>query len=276
MNSPLTPSETSLGASLVRAAMERHGLPKYRHSAWLAERAGLSYSQAHRRMSGTAAWTVEEMAQVAALLGESLAELISGGHATGGVKGRLSVQSPVNLECEIWLGERLKQPAPSSLVAIQSPTGWLVTAARDVKEGVAYAVNRIEAHPSSTSRHRIAVLDDDRHLADSISEGLTLIGFEAEAFHDARSLLESAQASGFAAYVIDWVLGDTSAASLVESLRGLGAVGPILVLTGQVSSGTASEDDIAEAIKRHGLLFSEKPLRISILAAALTSALAAQ
>ena len=33
-----------LAVRCVRALMERHGLPKYRQSAWLAEAVGLSYA----------------------------------------------------------------------------------------------------------------------------------------------------------------------------------------------------------------------------------------
>ena len=48
----------SLSVRCVRALMERHGVPKYRQSAWLAAKLGLSYAQAHRRMNGAAAWTL--------------------------------------------------------------------------------------------------------------------------------------------------------------------------------------------------------------------------
>jgi len=42
---PAAPAPTSLAVSCVRALMERHGLPKYRQSAWLAEAIGLSYAR---------------------------------------------------------------------------------------------------------------------------------------------------------------------------------------------------------------------------------------
>ena len=42
---------------------------------------------------------------------------------------------------------------------------------------------------------------------------------------------------------------------------------PIVILTAQMSSGAIDETDIADAMKRYDLLFCEKPVRISILAA---------
>jgi len=46
------------------------------------------------------------------------------------------------------------------------------------------------------------------------------------------------------------------------------------VLTAQVLSGLVDEADIADAVKRYGLVFNEKPVRTSILAATLARALA--
>jgi len=57
--------------------MERHGLPKYRQSPWLADALGLSYSQAHRRMTGASAWSLEDLERVGSLFGETLAQVVS-------------------------------------------------------------------------------------------------------------------------------------------------------------------------------------------------------
>jgi len=53
----------SLAVAGVRPLMERHGLPRYGQSAWLADALGLSYSQAHRRMTGAFAWALEDLAK---------------------------------------------------------------------------------------------------------------------------------------------------------------------------------------------------------------------
>ena len=47
------------------------------------------------------------------------------------------------------------------------------------------------------------------------------------------------------------------------------------MLTAQVLSGVVDEADIADAVKRYDLVFHEKPVRTSILAATLARALAA-
>src|SRR6476620_12322779 len=95
---PLTPDgggpagdAPSLAVSFVRALMDRHGLPKYRQSAWLADALGLSYSQAHRRMTGASPWSLEDLARVAALFGESLADVVGVAQRDAGVMGVMSV-----------------------------------------------------------------------------------------------------------------------------------------------------------------------------------------
>jgi hypothetical protein len=47
------------------------------------------------------------------------------------------------------------------------------------------------------------------------------------------------------------------------------------VLTAQVLMGVVDETDIAEAVKTFGLVFSEKPVRMSILLASVAVAFAA-
>src|SRR6476646_238830 len=99
----------SLAVSCVRALMERHGLPKYRQSAWLAEAIGLSYVQAHRRMSGTSPWSLEDLAQVAGLFGESLVDLVSLGLPQSSVPAVINVGS-ARVACQLWLGQVVDAP----------------------------------------------------------------------------------------------------------------------------------------------------------------------
>src|SRR3982751_5014777 len=108
MAEPVRPSSSpddpaTLAVRCVRALMERHGLPKYRQSAWLADATGLSYSQAHRRMTGTSPWSLEDLAQVAALFGETLAEVLAVTQTPTSVTGTLNM-GPTRLPCQLWLG----------------------------------------------------------------------------------------------------------------------------------------------------------------------------
>ncbi len=95
--------EATLGVNCVRALMERHGLPKYRQSAWLAEATGLSYSQAHRKMTGVSSWSIEDVARVAELFGESLVDVVSHDTPRTSVAGTMQVGTAH--EAEVLLGK---------------------------------------------------------------------------------------------------------------------------------------------------------------------------
>src|SRR6478735_6742346 len=157
------PAPPSLAVSCVRALMERHGLPKYRQSAWLAEAIGLSYAQAHRRMNGTSPWSLEDLAQVAGLFGESLADLVGLGLPQSSVPAMMSLGG-ARVACQLWLGDALDKPAPGSVVAVRTSDGWAAVPATEATDGVVYKIERIEARPTAVARKVIAVLDDDQDL----------------------------------------------------------------------------------------------------------------
>jgi ActR/RegA family two-component response regulator len=279
-NDPQAPTEPaassgapSLAVACVRALMERHGLPKYRQSPWLADALGLSYSQAHRRMTGASPWTLEDLAKVAALFGESLPDVVSHVQPRTSVTGVMNV-GDARLPCELWIGEPLETPRPDAVVAVKTSSGWSAVPAREA-QGVVYRIERLEARPDAMPRRTVAVLDDDQDLTDSICAHLEASGYDARPFYRTADLLSSAAGQHYDGYIVDWIVGEKSTLRLIGSLRAQDAKCPIVVLTAQVLSGVVDEAEIADAVKRYDLVFSEKPVRTSILAATLARGFAA-
>lgn len=267
-------SAPSLAVVLVRALMDRHGLPKHRQSAWLSEATGLSYSQAHRRMNGASPWTLEDLQQVASLLGESLSDLVastSSGHDS--VPGVIRV-GDTELACRMWLGAVVDKPRASTIVALKTSRGWAAIEAAHAEGAPAYAIERLESRPSAAPAKRIAVLDDDQDLADSICDSLIHTGFAAVAFYRVSDLLSSSKIERFDGYILDWIVGDASVRKAISELRNQDDRCPIIVLTAQVSAGVVSETDVADAVRAFDLHFAEKPVRAPILAATLSRAFA--
>ncbi|NUZ05754.1 helix-turn-helix domain-containing protein [Piscinibacter koreensis] len=267
------PSATvPLAVRYVRALLERHGLPKYRQSAWLADATGLSYSQAHRRLNGASPWSLEDLERVAAMFGESLADLVSAPQRSS-VAGVMKL-GPANLPCQLWLGSTAENPRPNDLVAIRTATGWTALTASEAAEHVAYRVERLEATPSAPSRRVIAVLDDDQDLAGSICSHLGDSGYDPRAFYRTADLEAAAQTTSFEGFVIDWLVGESSALDLIATLRAQHPSAPIVVLTAQVLTGMVQESEIADAVAAYNLVFAEKPVRMAILSASLARAFA--
>jgi ActR/RegA family two-component response regulator len=269
------PDSTSLAVRCVRALMERHGLPKYRQSAWLADATGLSYSQAHRRLSGAAPWTLEELERVGALFGERIEQVVALGQSRSAdeVPAVMTLGS-TTLQCRLWIGEVLEAPAQESVVAVRTSTGWAAVSAAEATSGPAYRIERIEPRSGAGTKKVVAVLDDDKDLTDTICEHLLASGHDARPFYDSAALLKSSTLVRYDGYVVDWIVGETSALELIAALRSVDAVCPIIVLTAQVLSGLVDEADIADAVRTYNLGFSEKPVRMSILSAMLARAFA--
>ena len=255
--------------------MERHEIPKYRQSAWLAGAMGLSYAQAHRRMNGAAAWTLEELEKVAELFGESLADVVALGHAHGSVTGILRLGS-ARVACDLWIGDEIETPAIDTLVAIRTSSGWAAVSAVEAIDKPAYAVERLRTRPETSRRKVVAVLDDDRDLTDSICAHLQYGGYEARPFYATSNLEASLASQRYDGFVIDWIVGETSTLDLIAAVRAQDDRCPIVALTAQVISGAVQESDIADAVARFNLVFSEKPVRMAILSASLARAFAAK
>lgn len=270
--SPAT-DENPLASRCVRALLDRHGLPRYRQSAWLADAMKLSYSQAHRRMTGASTWTLEDLTQVGALLGETLAEVVAPRSPTDSVAAVIRV-GVASLDCRLWLGETIDAPQPESIVAVRTASGWAALAASEAG-GPAYRIERLEARPAIAARKVIAVLDDDHDLTNSIAAHLGDSGYDARPFYKTADLLSSAGTQRYDGFVIDWIVGEANTLKLIAGVRKADAACPIVVLTAQMMSGLVDETEIADAVKAHGLLFSEKPVRMSILTASLARAFTA-
>ena len=265
----------SLSVRCVRALMERHGVPKYRQSAWLATSIGLSYAQAHRRMSGAAAWTLEELERVGALFGESLIEVVSLGEARGSVPATMRLGT-ASVPCDLWIGEVVEHPKPDSIVAVKTSSGWAAVCASEATDTATYTVERLHAKPQALTRTVIAVLDDDEDLTDSICAHLEDSGYEARPYYRTADLQSSLDVVHHHGYVIDWIVGESSTAQLIASIRSRDPAAPIVVLTAQVLAGVVQESEIADAVARYDFVFAEKPVRMAILSASLARAFAAK
>jgi FixJ family two-component response regulator len=178
------------------------------------------------------------------------------------------------MQCRIWLGDEVSRQSAGPVVGIRTSAGWSAVPASEATEEVVYRIEKIEARPGEATRKVVAVLDDDEDTTNSICAHFDATGYDARPFYKIADLLASAAAQKYDGYVIDWIVGATSVLKLIAALREKDAKSPIVVLTGQVVAGVVEEADIAEAVKRYDLTFSEKPVRTSILEATLARSLA--
>jgi ActR/RegA family two-component response regulator len=257
----------------IRALLDRAGLPRHRHSAHIAGLLKLSYHQAHRRMTGSAPWSLEELQSVAAHHGESLVDLF-GGQKSADYEPAVLIAGPLRATCRIWPGQPLAQHRPGDLIALKGGSEWVVMVAGETPSPQAFAVRRLVIEPKPDRPRRFAILDDDFEVARGLAAGLAELGFEATPFASEAQLEAALQSDSFDAYVIDWVLANGTAEELVARLRQHSATTPIALLTGKAGSLEVDEKELVAAIEQHGLLFLQKPVTASIAASQFNAAFA--
>lgn len=294
-------------AGCVSDLLSRHGVTPRHQATEIAHICAISVSQARRKLRG-AVWLFGEILALCRHFGESLDAVFAqhavldalslgatGAHAAGpdahaGQPAQL-LTDDLALPCTIHIGalwvppaganaSAATGPATQALLATHIDQSWVVgSAARILALHPAGACYRIEQlvleSPDDQPRLRIAVLDDDHCAAQTLVDWFQEMGFDAEPFTSADALLLALRSpTPFDAYVVDLILsGGQTSQGVVDAIRQQQAQVPIVLLTGQLRDGTASEATLATMLRTQGVTFFEKPVRPAVLTAAIQSSL---
>jgi len=290
MRSDENTSWVSIGLS---SLLERHGVPSRHQAAEIAQICAISVSQARRKLRG-AVWLFDEVQAICHHFGESIDTALTAGVLQGRLPSPTGHANPSatypatllmdeqRLSCDIELGPLYSAEAASScqgLVAFHHPLeGWLVTGParlqKEVSRGAHYAVAQLQwRNLAEQARARIAVLDDDIGSADALTDWFNEVGYEAHAYTRSEDLLAQ-PLTNHDAFVVDLILaGGQTSQALVERIRREQPEAPIVLLTGQLRDGSASEATLATILRTQGVTFFEKPVRPAMLTAAIQSGL---
>ena len=176
--SPKAEDQGSLAANCIRALLDRAALPRHRHSGHISGLLNLSYHQAHRRMTGIAPWSLEELQAVAAHHGETLVDLFRE-QKSADYETALLIAGPLRVTCRLWPGQPLAQHRPGDLIAIKGGSEWVVMVAGDTPTRQAFTVRRLIIEPKPDRPRRFAILDDDIDVARGLAAGLTRAGLRS-------------------------------------------------------------------------------------------------
>lgn len=283
----------SWASTCLSALLERHGISSRHQATEIAHICAISVSQARRKLRG-AVWLFDEVQTICHHFGESL-DTVFGSSALQ----TSSTSTPANaghsntypatlliddqkMACDIQLGPlctSARDTACQGLVAFHDQfEGWLVGGIQRLQEGghtgAHYAVEQLQLrNPVDQTRARIAVLDDDIGSAGALTDWFNEVGYEAHAYTSTEALL-ARPLSEHDAFVVDLILGGgQTSQSIVERIRKEQPAAPIVLLTGQLKDGTASEATLATILRTQGVTFFEKPVRPAVLTAAIQSSL---
>lgn len=268
------PADTNfpLGSQLAVSLLRRHGIASHKHSTTIRDVLGLSYSQAHRKINGDSPWTPEELEMLARHFGDTFASMVlSALESEKRVTAQL-VMGKTSAEAYLWPGERISNAPEGALVAVPVNSEWLICPVNNAVRDNCYAIKRILIEPPPERLMRVAVLDDVEELATTLAASFTEAGLESDAFFTVTDL--RGKIADYDAFVLDWLVSGETAKTLIEDIRKLKPDAPVAVLTGQIGAGLASEAEVAALMAVHKILFFEKPVRFSILNAAISQAVA--
>jgi CheY-like chemotaxis protein len=289
---PRDPS-SALAADCLSALMERHGVPARQQAATLSQITDISISQARRKLRG-AVWLFGEVLAVTQHFGESLDQVFGqqalrpqpalpaldsslGSTANQAAQFLLDGQE---LPCQVRLGAQIRPGAPGALplAAAHGARGWWVGSQTVLRNRGLHGPHYLVAQVSLTQANqakppRIAVVDDDLASAEALGDWFNETGYQADAFTSAAQLL-GMPLSDYDAFVVDLILGvGQTAHALVEQIRAARPMAPIVLLTGQLRDGAATEADLTTLLRTQGVAFFEKPVRPAVLTATIQSKL---
>ena len=260
-------------AFYAKSLFDRHGVAVPERSRLVAKVLELAYSAAHRRVRGTTPWTIEDLEALAQHFGESLDELFVAAAKTR-AEAATFVVGDLRLKCQVWLGPETTGPADASLVAVKDGVRWAIVPAASRAPGPMFQVRQLLLECDAVVGSRIAVLDDQPTVTDSLCLFLRQAGFRAEAFHDIGALQAALAQSPYDAYVLDWVVGDETVGGLVEQLRAADRHCPIAILTGKASERGEVVTGIADLVAKHDVRYFSKPLDPHMITAVLSRLIA--
>jgi CheY-like chemotaxis protein len=259
-------TEKSLAAQAIELLFDQENVPERRRSKTVQELLGTSYHAAHRRMTGHAPWTLEDLERVAGHYGRTVADLFQALHDTQAVVGTF-VAGGFRSPCRLWLGPATDPERPTPLVAWRDGEQWFVGPFADATKS-SVAADAVLLQPKAQAQPRVAVLDDDAGYTRIFKSALNALGYEVDAYTRPEPLLAAARAKAYDAYVIDWLLEDRATAEgLCRALRALDASALLILQSGQLAHGDVDENGLLRTAMSLDMEPVVKPVRPSFLAA---------
>lgn len=110
---------------------------------------------------------------------------------------------------------------------------------------------------------KVAILDDDLTILESVSALLRPAGFVCSTFESGRQLVRALHRETFELFVLDWNLPDLSGLNVLEWIRNqIGSQPPVLLLTNRVS-----DEDAVIGLRAGADDFVTKPFHPQVLLA---------
>lgn len=245
-------------SAFIEGILDRHGIGERQRVRALETALCMSYAQARRRLLGEAPWSIDELRRLADHFREPLIPMVAAFLNQPGRSASFPVAGAV-LPCTVWPSGKPITGRIGPLVVLHDKFSdqWTVVPSSDATDRPSYELTMLLFERPAP--RRVAVLDGDLESARPMVEFLSAKGIDARAFDTGDALLSAMEAVHFDGFVVDWLLASSATSDLLTLIRARQATGPLIILTGQITSGAAREDELALAGSTYKAFVFEKP-----------------
>lgn len=268
-------SAMSRGAHAVRALLERHGIAKHRHSAFIGEFFALSRAAAHQRISRSTAWTLEELSALGAHFGETLGHVVAPLEDSSPESSLQSFRATLclgasTIPCRIWLRPDNAAAPGDAFVALRTGNEHLVMPAGSTPDAHALRIARLEVDQKLSPHHRIALWNKNSRAGRKLCAQLENAGLEPYQFSVGSAFLDAARREPFDGYVIDWPIPESDIASVHAALSERRSPSAVVLICPPLRDDPRAVAELAETITSFKAQFLEKPVQAALLVSALS------
>lgn len=263
-------NKTALG-EIIAKALTMKGIPKQKHISHTSRVLDITTAAAQKKMTGASNWEVSQLIKVIDSIDMKMSDFFDiYNYSVNEVHNATWHDGKANVKCKIYLSNASSND-PTEYSALKINDEWVVFHTDDIKDEVLFESKRsieiiqLYPHKQNVKKHRIAILDDEKNIVDSLKEIIVNNEYLVDAFYEISSLEECLKYSPYDAYILDWVIGTKTVFNTIKEIRNSqNKNAMILVLTGQLSG--IADSEITSAINDYDITGPhEKPIKASVI-----------
>uniref|UniRef100_A8GJ56 Response regulator receiver protein n=1 Tax=Serratia proteamaculans (strain 568) TaxID=399741 RepID=A8GJ56_SERP5 len=263
-------NKTALG-EIIAKALAMKGIPKQKHISHTSRVLDITTAAAQKKMTGASNWEVSQLIKVIESIDMKVSDFFDiYNYSVNEVHAATWYDGKANIKCKIYLSTA-NSNEPTEYSALKINDEWVVFHTDDIKDEVLFESKRnidiIQLYPQKQNikKHRIAILDDEKNIVDSLQEIIANKEYLVDAFYDITSLEDSLKHHPYDAYILDWVVGTKTVFNTIKVIRNSeNKNAMILVLTGQLPG--IADSEISSAINDYDITGPyEKPIKASVI-----------
>lgn len=255
---------------IVSQILSVQGIAKHKHVDHVRNVLSISPSQAHKKLKRQAQWEVTQLESVVLSVGLTMSQFYT--IIESEFADRVSAVLDVNnteIDCEAYL-LKADQTELQTYSAVKINDKWHIFKTEEIQDNQIYMESKrgvgmisIESTLLTRKQPRIAILDDDMTIVESIKEIMQGKDYHIDTFVNIDSINNILMSKPYDAYILDWIVKERSVYDLIREIRQSNKPNAmIIILTGQV--GERIDKEIASAMNDFDILGPySKPLRMN-------------